>query len=958
MTNVDLLSRVQSNEGLYVILGLKNGRYAEQKIVATREEFDELAAQYNGNGWDVYFGVAKYAELKEKEFRKKENVLNVKSLWIDLDCGPTKAEINPKTGRPDGYIDQATALQELQKFCKTIGLPKPIIVSSGRGIHVYWPLTAPMERSEWESFALRLNELCLTHNLYVDSSVFEAARVLRVPGTNNYKDNPPKPVELLSDAPDYEAQVLKDILGVREVVKQPKRELSELQKAMMANTVSRFSKIMIRSAKGEGCAQLLYQYNNQESVSEPMWFNALSIANLCVDRETAIHKLSEKHEGYDYEDTERKASHTQFPQTCATFEKNNPGGCGDCAWKGRIKSPIVLGKEVIRSEEDEEFNIVEEGDPVQSVDNAEPVEELAYKIPSLPHPYFRGKNGGIYVMPLGEDEADPICIYEHDLYIVKRMHDPDPAVGELAFLRLHLPQDSVKEFTMTLSSMSAKDKVREALSTQGVAAHPKQMDALATYLLTFVKELQYKKKAELMRTQFGWADKESKFIIGDREISRDGIFHSPPSNATKAFTEVMHPMGTLDKWKEVFNLYGQPGLEPHAFAALTAFGAPLLKFTGHSGAIINLIHKESGTGKSTALYMCNSVYGHPVKLAGVWKDTLAAKMLHLGIMNNLPFTVDEITNITPADFSTLAYSMSQGRGANRSRADKNELRINTTTWQTISVASSNASFYEKLGVHKNSPDGEMMRLLEYQIQPSSLIPPSVAKKMFDHQLQENYGHAGDIYCGYLLNNLEEVKSSMFSIQEKIDKEMHLTNRERFWSAVIACNITGGLIARNLGLHDFDMRAIYLWATEQMLKGIREDVTPPANNSSSIIGDFINRHIQNMLIVDDEVDKRTNMQTLPKQEPKGDLVIRYEPDTKKLFIVAKAFKKDCVEAQSSYKDTLKDLKAKGIYIGADNKRMSKGMKIVSPGVHALEFDCSVPDFINVDAFVAHNADRES
>ena len=314
-------------------------------------------------------------------------------------------------------------------------------------------------------------------------------------------------------------------------------------------------------------------------------------------------------------------------------------------------------------------------------------------------------------------------------------------------------------------------------------------------------------------------------------------------------------------------------------------------------------------------------------------------------------------NMSPEEYSELLYGLSNGKGKERMVSGTNELRENNTTWQTISLASSNASFYEKLGVHKNSPDGEMMRLLEYQIHPSNIIPTQVAKQMFDHQLQENYGHAGDIYCGYLLNNLEEVVSSMRSIQEKIDKEMHLTNRERFWSAVIACNITGGLIARNLGLHDFDMRAVYLWATEQMLKGIREDVTPPANNSASIIGDFINRHIQNMLIVDDEVDKRTHMQVLPKQEPKGDLIIRYEPDTKKLFIVAKAFKKDCVESQASYKDTLKDLKAKGIYIGADNKRMSKGMKIVSPGVHALEFDCSVPDFINVDAFVADDADRQ-
>ena len=492
-----------------------------------------------------------------------------------------------------------------------------------------------------------------------------------------------------------------------------------------------------------------------------------------------------------------------------------------------------------------------------------------------------------------------------------------------------------------------------------MAGMPKQMDQLMAFLMTFIKELQYKKKAELMRTQFGWVDKDSKFIIGDREINKDGVFHSPPSTVTQQFAESMHPMGTLEKWKEVFNMYGAPGLEPHAFAALTAFGAPLLKFTGHSGAIINLIHKDSGTGKSTALYMCNSVYGHPDRLAAIWKDTLAAKVLHLGIMNNLPFTVDEITNLTPADFSTLAYSMSQGRGANRSRSDKNEMRINKTTWQTMSLASSNASFYEKMGVHKNSPDGEMMRLLEYQIHPSNIIPTHVAKHMFDHQLKENYGHAGDIYCSYLVNNLEDAKSNMLAIQQKIDKEMRLTNKERFWSAVIACNLTGGLIARMLGLHDYDMKAIYAWSM-QMLTTVRQDIAPPANNSSSVIGDYLNRHIQNMLVVNNETDKRTHMHSAPIQEPRGELYIRYEPDTKLMFIVAKHFKKDCVESQASYKDTLHELKTKGIFLKGDTKQMSKGMRVTSPGVYALIFDCSVADFIDIDAMVApivENASRE-
>jgi hypothetical protein len=222
--------------------------------------------------------------------------------------------------------------------------------------------------------------------------------------------------------------------------------------------------------------------------------------------------------------------------------------------------------------------------------------------------------------------------------------------------------------------------------------------------------------------------------------------------------------------------------------------------------------------------------------------------------------------------------------------------------------------------------------------------------MFDHQLKENYGHAGDIYCEHLVNNLEEVKSGLLAVQAKIDKEMSLTNRERFWSAVIACNIAGGLIARNLGLIDYDMKAVYIWATEQMLKNIREDVKPPANNAAAIIGDFINRHIQNILVVNDEADSRTKMQAAPLQEPRGDLVIRFEPDTKKMFIVAKNFRTDCVATQVHYKDTLNQLKAKGIYLGAENKRMTKGMKMASAGVHSLVFDCTSPDFIDIETFV--------
>lgn len=937
MTELELLDLVQPAEGWYAVLGIK-GESVIQELVATREEVITTAERFVRLERNVFFGVAKF---ETNENRQKENVKALKAFWLDIDCGEGKAEVNPKTGRPDGYIDQATGLTELAKFCKLIGLPKPVLVNSGRGIHAYWPLQEEVTRQEWEPVAKRFRELCVLHNLHVDGKVFEVARVLRIPGTFNFKDDPPTPVEVISWAEPVEFKEFYTLLGVSDPAEfkpKVKRELTELGKSLAESTATSFKKIMIRSAQGNGCAQLLYAYENQDSISEPLWWDALSVAQFCSDRDTAIHKLSNQHPDYDPADTEEKASHSKGPHTCAEFEKSNPGGCDECPFKGKIKSPIVLGKEIV--EASEEDNVV----TVEPQEEGE--EQEVHKIPKYPNPFFRGKGGGIF-MQLEDDEAEPVRVYEHDLYVVKRMRDP--VLGDVVVMKLHLPRDGVKEFVVTNIAVSDPKELRKALASHGVLCATKKLNLLMAFIHASVKELQYKRRAETMRTQFGWADNDSKIIIGDREITKDGTFHSPPSHTTAIFADMMQPTGDIEKWKEVFNMYNVPGLEPHAFAALTAFGSPLLKFTGQSGAMINLIHKDSGTGKSTALFMANSVIGDPARLCTIWKDTKAAKFLRMGIMNNFANTIDEITNTPPAEFSDLIYGASQGRGADRSKASSNELRLNTTTWQSITLCSSNASFYEKLAALKNSPDGEMMRLIEYRIEPSSIIDPVVAKHMFDHQLRENYGHAGDVYAEWLINNLEEAKSTLQAIQAKIDKELKLTSRERFWSAVLACNITGGLIAKNLGLIDYDMKAIYGWATKMIL-GMREEVKPPVEDVASIIGDYINRHMQNILVVNDEGDRRAKMAPVPLLEPRGELLIRYEPDTKKLFIVAGPFKKYCVEHQINYKHVLEQLKKKGIFIDTMNKRMSKGMRIVSPGVHSLVFDCSINDFINMDDFV--------
>jgi hypothetical protein len=925
MDNFDLLTAVQPEQGWYAVVGIK-GDSRQQEIVETREELDDWVQHFLRIKRNVFFGVAKFTgELdgEGKRRRTKDAVLAAKSFWLDIDCGPGKE-----------YDSQAEAIEALRQFCITVGLPKPILVNSGRGVHVYWPLEEAVTREEWEPVAKRLKEVCGTQGLRVDNSCVEIARILRVPGTMNFKGDEPVPVTVMSVGKPTTLDTLRDVLGVKEqaaVVPRSGRGLSPLAQQIQDSIQNSFTRIMQR--KEEGCAQLNACYAERETLSEPRWFDALSVAKFCKDRDKAVHKLSADHPDYDPDKTEQKLQHIVGPHTCEVFESNNPGGCAGCPHAGKIKSPISLGKYV--EEATEEDNIIEEV--------AENGADTVYKVPEYPFPYVRGKNGGIYRQP-DIEEAEPLLVYPYDLYVVKRMRDPNE--GGVVLIRSHTPKDGVEEFTIPNAKISEPAEVRKELARRDILLDQKRFALLVDYIIRSAQELRHKRKAEQMRNQFGWADGDSKFVIGDRELSVEGTYHSPPSTVTKVLTDHMEPTGSFEKWKEVFDLYGRPGLEGAAFAAATAFGAPLLKFSGQRGAIINLVNTHSGTGKTTALHMCNSVWGHPARLCAKKDDTFNSKVFKIGVLCNLPVTFDEMSNTEPKQLSEIAYLVTQGEGKDRMKASSNELRINLTSWQTIALCSSNHSFYEKLEFLKDSPQGEMMRIIEYSLDYSDAVDTETGKHMFDHQLMENYGHAGDIYAHYLLVNYEKVKGTLLSVQHKIDKALKLTQRERFWSATVAANITGLLVAERLGLISWDIQAIYRWAC-QMIEGLRTTTVPPIDADDEVIGHFLLGHMDNILVVEDGVDLRSKMRGIPLMEPKQEVMVRFEPDTLKVYISVNAFRRYCVGRNIGYRETTKKLEKRGVlFPKRTKKRLTKGMKFDVPSVQVMVLDATHSDFASL------------
>lgn len=909
----DLLQYVQPASGHIAIVGIKDG-YVRQAIVPTREEADAAIEAYLQGGRDVYFGVAKYAQATN---RTQENVQSLKAFWLDIDCGPTK-----------DYDDQELGLKALRDFCKTVGLPRPTLVDSGHGWHVYWVLNQEVSRAQWEPVASRLREVCRTQGLRVDEKVFEAARVLRIPGTFNLKRGGRVPVTVahVGDALDFDAFCT--LLGVAppapvQSIFDPNYKASPQQQAKLDGVGYSFKRIMKRSLTGDGCAQLNHAFINRETVDYNEWFYALSVAALCEDAPTAVHLLSEGHPGYDPEEVDRKVATIKKATSCARYKATSPEHCEGCKHIGKILGPRDLGKI-----------------PKKATSNIK-VEEIAgetqtFQIPQYPKPYYRGEGGGVWLMPKKNEageQPDPVCIYPYDLYVVKRITDRvDGGYKDQVLIRLHLPADGIREFTLPMLKVSSFDEFRKVMSEGGAYVRGKKANLVHDYIMSAADMSQEKDKAEIMRQQFGWVEGNSRFVLGDQEITATGHIYSPPSKTSQKLAKFIGPVGTLDKWKEAAAMFNAPGMEPHAFAVLSAFGAPLLKFLNQTGAVINLYNPRSGTGKSTVLHLVNSVYGHPKDLRLSQKDTINGRLMWVGILNHLPATMDELTNMSPEEYSELLYGLSNGKGKERMMSGSNELRENNTTWQTITVSTANASFAEKLSVLKRAPEGELMRLIEYPIGLVESVGTEYGKHMFDKVLLENYGHAGPVYIRHILSKLQEVLDKLESTQAKIDRELKLLPRERFWSATIAANLVGAIYAKECGLINWDLKRIYGWVCNR-LEIMRGESKAPLNDVEQVLGDYLYQSMQNILVIDDG-DARSKAKPIAKREPRGELLVRIEPNTKMMYVSAKQFREYCVRFQISYAETTRKLKEKGRLIKSDTYRLTKGTSVTVDPVHCL------------------------
>lgn len=526
------------------------------------------------------------------------------------------------------------------------------------------------------------------------------------------------------------------------------------------------------------------------------------------------------------------------------------------------------------------------------------------------------------------------------------MHDPDQ--GEVILMRLHLPKDGVREFNIPLSSVASKEKFINIVSSYGVLVLGKKQEILMNYIGKWVEELQAAGEAEKARKQFGWADNDSAFILGDKEIKATEVLYSPPTSATMPLIPMFKEKGDFHVWKDIVNFYGNPNMEAKAFAFFMGFGNVLLKFIKPElyGYILSLESQGSGSGKTTILHAIGSIYGHPSQQIMLVKDTYNQRLNRIGALQNIPILFDEMTNLPAEHKSNLVYDITEGRAKNRMTSQANTERVNSTTWCTGIITTANRSLRDDLLSIKAMPDGELNRIIALHIAKDANDDPIKAREHFG-RLYDNYGHAALPFLQYVIANLPEVAKFVEELQAKLDRITGLVASERYWSAIPALAIAGGIISRRLGLHNIDHKPVMNYITKHIIASKDENKLLMLE-SSDFLGGFINRKFHEMLIINGNKDNKTGLEYGPIREPRGALTIRYEPDTKLLFVVAKEYRAECNKMKLNFDESLSLHKKSGAYVGTKRKRMTAGTVMgAEVNVPALVFDSTKLDFFRED-----------
>ncbi|MCF9047126.1 DUF927 domain-containing protein [Acinetobacter nectaris] len=366
---------------------------------------------------------------------------------------------------------------------------------------------------------------------------------------------------------------------------------------------------------------------------------------------------------------------------------------------------------------------------------------------------FEVTTAGVHYLRNTDSEVDQFWLSTPVLVLAKTRDQTSNDWGRL----LQWKDDADVEHTWALPMETLQTdgaEMRKALAHMGVTLSTSKSarDLFQTYLANYPVN-----KFATCVNRVGWH--EHQYILPNKVVGENSRGELIVYQSTYNLIDKYVQRGALNDWQDNVSKYA----ENHDFLVLalsSAFTGQLLEPLGHHGAGINFKGKSS-KGKSTAVFIACSVWGHPESYYHTWRNTSNALEQTAFTHNDGLLVLDEIGEIpNPKDLGNIVYMLINGSG--KGRMTKSLSVRETARWRLVFLSSGEKTLSELMSeAGQQAKLGQEIRLINIDIDQSEhgifdqidfSENPAQQALLMNSNIKKYYGVAGEAWLQYLTSD--------------------------------------------------------------------------------------------------------------------------------------------------------------------------------------------------------------
>jgi hypothetical protein len=738
-----------------------------------------------------------------KANRQQDNIGCLKSLRMDVDA---------KQYKDIPEMDEAIA----KFYTETDIPPAPFAVKSGSGgYHLYWVFDRLVTPEEWQPLADALAAAALSTGLKLDTEcTVDRTRILRVPGTKNYKDPlSPRNVEIYYDTGEdltYE-QLSKTFAKWLTAPVNRGYDDDEDVRNMQSGGKSYAPADIDLVAEECGFVDHTLVTGGAD-YSEKLWHLTIALACHTTNPSDTAHRLSSKYHAYQFEETEEKLAEAQRtrqrnssmgPPLCKTIIQYAPQ-CATCKHRNKGTTPISFGY----GRNGHAYH----GNPAND----------------LPRGYERKPDGKIIWQ---QQDPNTHIMETHNVLSIPII--PNSArleSGSPYIFVFDTPEGKVsKVIRLPGGALTDLSTLGKLLGDQGCVTVPNKYTR--EFMTSFIEQLKAG-SGLITLAPMGWDG--AGFSFNGTHYSTTGEQRSKTLDARLKYGV----QGDDKAWRTLADIIVSRKRPDLCCLVATGFAAPLTLFTGHNGFLVGAISSQTGVGKTSALSLAQSIFGSPSVMNGL-SDTVNHITDKVATLKNVLLVHDEIKDPEQAvNFVKMVTVLTQGR--EKGRSDRTGAMRPVREWETMIGYAANSSMVDFASNYSKGTAAIIVRMLEIKAEGEKDHKEADVARLVG-TLKQNYGHIGVKYARYLGENKSIVDKFVAQQQDWFENKIGYHEGERFWFAAAATLTAGSYLALKLGFAPFEPLYLrdYLCERIKEMRGKRKDFMTDYANVGSVVNDLSN-----------------------------------------------------------------------------------------------------------------------